>query len=160
MMTFDITDRRGVAHTYNVRYHDASDGPEGGATISLRLIAAGIEPLGRIIAETLKAVQDNAEIKAKIVDALTNPASVVQITDLIDSATVARFAADARAVMMSGAIDAKLVRAIIANAWRDGVRLSSSDAAWNEAFNGNYVEMYTAAVRIAQENGFFPLPGT
>lgn len=156
-MNFELTDRTGNPTYYVYRYHDASDGPSGGATISLRLIAAGIEPLGRVLAETLRAVQDSAEIKAMLADALTNPNTTVSITDLISGDAVGAFARDFRTVMMSGAIDAKLINDILSQTYRNGERLTPAVIA--QAYAGNYVELYAAAFRVAKENGFFPVPG-
>ena len=54
---------------------------------------------------------------------------------------------------------ARLGRRLLSLVTRDGQALSNSHT-FNTAYRGNYVELYTAIMKVVQENRFLPLPGT
>jgi len=121
---FSLTDADGGPHDYLVALHGAVEG-QG---IAWRLLAAGAEPLARLIASASGG---------------------------LDAAALGSLGADVRAAILSVGAPA-MTRDILRYTSRDGAPLAN-DAAFNAAFRGNYSEMLLAVRRVTEINRFLPV---
>ena len=137
MEKFELTDSQGVSHKYSVMLHPAS----AGVRLSVELV--------RLLGPTLLAFAD-VSVNGPIGDA-----DVAEILSKIDMSTLSSaFAA------LEDVDSDRLLAQIFAQTARGGHGLTSGGAlneTFNNAYRGNYLEMWQAAVKVVVLNNFLPL---
>ena len=156
---FTLSDAQGNSHTYQTHLHAPAS---GGMEIMWTLTALGAEPLGRLVHGFASSGALMQGIAAGMQSA-TNRAGDTggpfeALSDMEIDIDFASLGADLRKVLML--LDSHdLARRIMSRTLRDGKRLSD-DAAFNEAYVGNYWEYQRAVWKVVMLNRFFPLLGT
>lgn len=156
---FALTGADGKPHSYMLNLHPAIEGQ----IIVWRLIAAGGEPLGRLLSDALSwedlfglLVAGIKGGKAEALDRLLDDPKALQ--GLLAKLNLRGIGVDLRAVVLSDLDVAGLARDTLRHTFRDGVPLDN-DTNFDAAFAGNYAEMLRAVFRSVRENGFFALSG-
>ena len=155
---FTLTDAQDQPHEYTVNPHNASDG----TALCVEIMGAAGEPIGRLLSSNLdvllevlpKAIasaqnaDDDEEIMADLEAELGD-----QVDDLdLDLSQAVR---DIKvAVVEAGG--AEFFRRLFKHAYRDGDGLAKK-AVYDSAFQANYGELFKAAWKIVQVNGFLLL---
>ena len=137
MEKFELTDSQGISHKYSVMLHPAS----AGVRLSVQLV--------RLLGPTLLAVADMS-VAGPMGD--TDASSILEKID--SSAISGAFAA------LEDVDSDKLLAQLFAQTTRGGHALTSGGAlneTFNNAYRGNYLEMWQAAVKVVMLNNFLPL---
>lgn len=130
---FTINDQAGQPHRYEVNLHRVA----AGLRISLALVALGLEALAGAFAKGGVST---------LGEALEVDIGGIDLSSL-------------RAAVLSGVVEG-LIFDVLRESYRDGVSLDSTTAGNAlDAYRGNYAELYAAAWRVIQGNGWLPLPG-
>lgn len=139
--SFELKDADGNLHEYRVVPHKATDGFQ----VTLRLIALGAEPLGRL-ADSVFSGQGDVSLNMIMDDA-----------SVVEGLAFAAVGADLSRGILSSAMNVPaLVRGILKNTLRDGKPLDK-DLNFNDAFSRNYLELMLAVYEVVKVNRFLPL---
>lgn len=152
---FQLDDAEGNPHSYYVTLHPF----DSGSRISYELVRAGGPALPRLLAMVLA----DGGVLEKLQDSLGAAGGEASLDDLggivgdiAKSIDLRAVGADLESVLHS--LDgADLAKRVLSRAVRDGKPLSEPENL-TAAYAGNYAEMWTAVLKIAQANRFFPVP--
>lgn len=150
--TFELTDRDGKTHKYDVALHPADEA----LPLVGKIAAIGIP----VLLSTIGSVMEDAETLQSIVGAVKGDGSALaKVAKIAGSIDVTSIAAEMRGALDSSGF-APLVRDIVKytlrHDWESGaMRGLQSDNDFNAAYTANYVELRNAVWRIGVVNGFF-----
>ncbi len=82
-----------------------------------------------------------------------------EIDEILESVDFSDIGADVEAVFRALAANPKIVRRLFSGTFRDGADLSN-DAHFDQAYAGNYTELFRAVKTIIQANGLIPFLDT
>lgn len=155
---FELVDARGKSHRYSVTEHPAGEGMEimfallsMGAPTVLGLAGAAVQS-ERLLGMVIEAFSTESD---------GTPPSREDFGDLaklavgIDLPSVGR----ELGVALAGGKAPQLTRKILSRVNRDGQFLRN-EAAFDMAFQANYLELLVLIFRVCSINRFFPVPGT
>ena len=156
---FILTDGQDEAHEYTVTPHNASDG----TALCVQILAAAGEPVGRLLSSNLDVLaqqlpqliaaaqesEDDSELMAKLEGDLGGDS----LADLdLDLSQAVR---DVKAAIVEAG-EAEFFRRLFKHTYRDGDPLGKK-LVYDSAFQANYLELFQAAWKVVQVNGFLPL---
>ncbi|MEL6349400.1 MAG: hypothetical protein AAFV53_40230 [Myxococcota bacterium] len=159
--TFTLHDRNGDPHDYEVTLHP----PMEGLIISQQLASLGLEPITQAIegvlphlARGFMAAQEAANKAGR--DTISMMDFAVDPEALVWDLRVGRVGEQLSAAIRR--LDVGLVQKILAKTTRDGRPMGSSrriNSDFDDAYRGNYTELFVACGRVIAINGFLPLDG-
>jgi len=135
--TFKIGD-----HEYLTSEHPGTEGQR----VSWALLGSAAEPLGRLLGQVFSEEGALDRLQAE----------GATLTSMVDGLDLAKAGADLGSIL--ALVDGPaLTRQILRHTLRDDQPLDR-DAVFDEAYAGNYAEMFRAVFKVAMINGFFPVP--
>jgi hypothetical protein len=146
---FTLTDAQGAAHSYLVTEHPAGEGTE----IVFELLGLGAPTALQLVGAAL-ASDDflRAVLGAMGGDGLQADATATALQQLA-AVDLGKVGAELSRSFAVGKAPVSLVRRIVANATRDGQRLST---AFDRAYQANYWELAQLVGKVIAINRFFP----
>lgn len=148
---FHLKDRNGELHEYEVGYHTPSEGTR----LALTILSCLAEPGARLIQEVLPRIDKIQDLGLSgDMDVSEAIPAVVKALDGLDIAAVG---VDVAQVLRN--LEPALVKACFSKTKRDGKYLAQ-DQNYDEAYAGNWGELYKALMRIVRVNDFVPFLST